>query len=101
MRTWPREVGRRLHTEGVMAGNGCNGSPNFSSESGCTCHSMLGVLCDSSDFAKAPSCDGGIVSGPVLYMRYSSPIQAFPQRLAARSLSVGPFTFQTMRICRW
>ena len=30
MRTWPRDVGRRLHTEGVIAGNGCSGSPNLS-----------------------------------------------------------------------
>ena len=43
MRTQPRESGRRLQTLGVMAGNVCSGSPNLSSDSGCTCHSMFAV----------------------------------------------------------
>ena len=88
MRTWPRLVGRRLHTEGVIAGNGCSGSPNLSSDSGCTCHSMLAEGCDGSLLAKAPSCDGGMVSGPVLNSRYSSPIAALPSSELARWLSV-------------
>ena len=41
MRTWPRLVGWRLATDGVIALNLCSGSPNLSSESGCTCHSMF------------------------------------------------------------
>src|SRR5258708_2250044 len=101
MRAVPREVGRRLHTEGVMAGTGCSASPNFSSDSGCTCHSMLGVASDGSLFANAPSCDGGIVSGPVLKRRYSSAMAALPNQRLARSFSVGPLTFHTMRIWRW
>jgi hypothetical protein len=36
IRTSPRLSGRRLLTEAVNAGNGCNGSPNLSSESGWT-----------------------------------------------------------------
>src|SRR5476649_2825860 len=93
MRTAPREVGRRLHTEGVIAGKGCRGSPNFSSDSGCTCHSMSGVASHGSLFAKAPSCEGGIVSGPVLKSMYSSPIATLPSQRLERSFNVGPFTF--------
>ena len=55
----PRLVGRRLHTDGVMASKRCNGSPNRSRDSGCTCHSMLADACSASLFANAPSWDGG------------------------------------------
>src|SRR3954468_5386970 len=102
MRTHPREVGLRLHTLGVMAGKLCSGSPNLSSESGCTCHSMFGVGCDGSLFANAPACDGGIVSGPVRNAKYSNAIAALPQTLLAMPFSV--FTFFTLYcslICRW
>src|SRR5256714_14490412 len=99
MRTQPRELGRRLHTEGVMAGKVCSGSPNLSSESGCTCHSMFGVGSPGSLLAKAPSCDGGIVSGPVLNSAYSMAIAALPKRLFTRSLTVTVFfTLYCIRI---
>src|SRR6185503_13812756 len=91
IRTQPREVGLRLQTLGVIARNGCSGSPNLSRESGCTCHSMFGVGCAGSLLANAPSCEGGIVSGPVLKNRYSSPIASFPQGLFASSFSVRTF----------
>ena len=45
MRTWPRLVGCRLHTDGVIASNACSGEPNLSSDNGCTCHSMLADAC--------------------------------------------------------
>ncbi len=64
MRTWPRLVGRTLHTLAVKAGNGSSGSPNFGSVSGCTWYWMLGVSRDGSDLVKAPSCDGAMVIGP-------------------------------------
>ena len=43
IRTWPRLVGRRLQTDGVIAGNGWSGSPNLSRLKGCTCHSIFGA----------------------------------------------------------
>src|SRR5918993_3457428 len=101
MRTQPRDVGRRLHTLGVIAGKLCSGSPNLSSDNGCTCHSMFGVDCDGSLFAKAPSCEGGIVNGPVRKAKYSAAIAALPNQLFAMPLSV--FTSRTLycrRICR-
>src|SRR6185503_853537 len=101
MRTQPRELGRRLHTLGVIPGKECSGSPNLSSESGCTCHSMFAVGRDGSLFAKAPACDGGMVSGPVRKRKYSSAIAALPAKLLATPFSV--FTLRTlycMRICR-
>ena len=49
--------------------------------SGCTCHSMFAVGWPGSLFANAPSCDGGIVSGPVRNRTYSSAIAARPTRL--------------------
>ena len=102
MRTQPRDAGRRLHTLGVIAGKLCSGSPNLSSESGCTCHSMLGVGCDGSLLANAPACDGGMVSGPVRNAKYSSAIAALPHRLLAMPFSVFTFfTLYCMRICRW
>src|SRR3954463_3512280 len=102
MRTQPRELGRRLHTLGVMAGKLCSGSPNLSSESGCTCHSMLEVGCDGSLFAKAPSCDGGMVSGPVRKRKYSAAIVALPIQLLATPFSVRAFfTLYCSRICKW
>src|SRR5688572_1839241 len=101
MRTQPRELGLRLQTLGVIAGNECSGSPNLSSDSGCTCHSMLGVGCAGALFANAPICEGGIVSGPVRNAKYSNAIAALPNRLFATPLSV--LTSRTLywsRICK-
>src|SRR5687768_3289160 len=101
MRTHPRERGRRLHTLGVIAENVCNGSPNLSSDSGWTCHSMFAVGCVSSLRANAPSCDGGMVNGPVLNNAYSAAMTAFPNRLFTRSFNVTVLlTLYCMRICR-
>src|SRR5260221_10226745 len=101
MRTQPRELGRRLHTEGVIAGKLCSGSPNLSSDSGCTCHSMFGVGCAGSLFANAPACDGGMVSGPVRKAKYSAAMAAFPHQELAMPFSVfTPCTLYCRRICR-
>src|SRR5712692_7288849 len=101
MRTQPREEGRRLHTLGVIGGKQCSGSPNLSSDSGCTCHSMFGVGSEGSLFANAPACEGGMVSGPVRKMKYSSAIAALPSRLFAAPFSVLTFfTLYCIRICR-
>src|SRR5919205_4055010 len=101
IRTQPRELGRRLHTLGVIAGNACSGSPNLSSESGCTCHSMFAVGCDASLLANAPACEGGMVSGPVRKRKYSAAIAAFPSQLFATVFSVRTFvTLYCRRICR-
>ncbi|MND01545.1 hypothetical protein D3C83_205740 [compost metagenome] len=63
---------------------------------------MFGVGWEGSLFANAPSCEGGMVSGPVRRNRYSSPIAALPHRLLAISFSVRTFfTLYCMRICRW
>src|SRR5258707_6954860 len=80
MRTQPRELGRKLHTLGVIAGKLCSGSPNLSSESGCTCHSMFGLRCDGSLFANAPASDAGMVNGPARKAKYSIAIAALPHR---------------------
>src|SRR5919109_5492821 len=98
MRTQPRDAGRRLQTLGVIAGKLCSGSPNLSSESGCTCHSMFGVGCAGSLLANAPHCEGGIVNGPVRKRKYSAAIIALPQRLLAMPFSV--FTFFTLYCSR-
>ena len=84
----PRLEGRRLHTEGVIASYLCSGEPNLSSESGCTCHSIFAEAWLGSLLANAPSCDGGIVMGPVLLKKYSRPIFAIPQGYFARRFSV-------------
>src|SRR5260221_11061323 len=91
MRTQPRELGRRLHTLGVIAGKLCSGSPNLSSDSGCTCHSMFGVGCEASLFAKAPACEGGMVGGPVRSGKYWAAMAAFPIQLLAMPLRVRTF----------
>ncbi len=88
MRTWPRLVGCRLQTDGVIASNACSGEPNLSSDNGCTCHSMFADLRPASLFANAPSCDGGIVNGPVRNSAYSSAIAARPTQLRARRFNV-------------
>src|ERR1700740_2464327 len=41
MRTVPREVGCRLQALTVIAGKRCSGSPNLSSDSGCTWNWIL------------------------------------------------------------
>src|SRR5678816_824112 len=92
MRTQPRDAGRRLQTLGVIAGKLCSGSPNLSSESGCTCHSMFGVGCDGSLFANAPAWDGGMVSGPVCQAKYSSAIAALPHQLLAMPFRAVSYT---------
>src|SRR5204863_2144488 len=94
MRTQPRELGRRLHTLGVIAGKLCSGSPNLSSESGCTCHSMFALGSPGSLLAKAPICEGGMVSGPVRKRKYSAAMAALPIQLFATPFSV--FAFVTL-----
>lgn len=42
--TVPRLVGLRLHTLAVKAGKLCSGSPNASSDKGCTWYWMLGYM---------------------------------------------------------
>ena len=59
----PRDVGRMLHTDAVNAGNECNGSPNLSSDSGCTWYSRLGRAMAGAEHANAPSWLGLIASG--------------------------------------
>src|ERR1700704_238416 len=99
MRTDPRELGRRLHTLGVIAGKLCSGSPNLSSDSGWTCHSIFGVGWEGSLLANAPAWDGGMVSGPVRNAKYSNAIAALPQKLFAMPFSVLTFfTLNCMRI---
>src|SRR3990172_9199231 len=88
MRTCPREAGRRLHTLAVNAGNGCKGSPNLSSDKGCTWNSRLGVGCAGSLLRNAPSCDGAMVRGPVRCSAYSSAIFALPHQELAMVFSV-------------
>src|SRR4051812_5638772 len=99
MRTVPRLVGFRLHTLAVKAGNACSGSPNASSDSGCTWYSMLGYGWLGELRVKAPNCDGAMLMGPLRLSMYSSPIFALPSQLPASMLSVGtPFTLNTARI---
>ena len=74
-----------------MASKECSGDPNWSSDKGCTCHSIFADGWLSSLFANAPSCDGGMVSGPVLKNKYSSPIIALPHSELTRWLSVTVF----------
>ena len=101
IRTWPRLVGCRLQTDGVIASNACSGEPNLSSDSGCTCHSKFAASWDGSLFANAPSCDGGIVSGPVLKNAYSSAMASLPSHVPARRFSVIVLrTLYMVRICR-
>jgi hypothetical protein len=64
MRTVPREVGCRLQALTVIAGKRCRGSPNLSSDSGCTWNWMLARSRCGSERVKMPSCDGAMVSGP-------------------------------------
>src|SRR5215471_6314640 len=100
--TEPRLVGRRLQTDGVIAGNEWSGSPNLSRLKGWTCHSMFALGWAGSLLANAPSWDGGIVSGPVRKRKYSRPIRAFPTRLLARSFRVRTlWTLYIIRIWRW
>ena len=98
----PREVGRRLHTEAVNAGNGCSGSPNLSSDSGCTWYSTLGRCRSALDIANAPSWLGLIVSGPRRVKAYCSAMPSLAKGLDASVLSVRtPCTLNAMRSCRW
>ncbi len=100
--TVPREVGRRLQTLAVNALKACSGSPNLSSDSGCTWYSTSGRATDGSDLANAPNCEGAMLIGPLRLKAYCMPIMALPHQLAARVLSVGtPCTLITLRNCRW
>ena len=102
IRTWPRLSGRRLHTDAVKAGKGWSGSPNFSSDSGCTWYSRFGVSREGSDLAKAPSWLGDMVIGPRRNRAYSSPMPTRPSRLLARSLIVLVLrTLKARRTCKW
>src|SRR5690606_22314271 len=83
IRTWPRLVGRRLHTEAVMAGKVCSASPNFSRDRGCTWYSRLARDCWGPERANAPSCDGAMVSGPRFQAAYCKPISALPHKVPA------------------
>ena len=51
-------------TLAVSAGNSCSGSPNLSSESGCTWNWMLARSRVASERVNSPSCEGAMVSGP-------------------------------------
>src|SRR5438477_5283595 len=102
MRTVPRLVGFRLHTLAVNAGNGCSGSPNASSDSGCTWYSMLGQRNSGALRVKAPSCEGAMLIGPLRASAYSDAIFSLPHHEFASVLSVvTPLTLYTARICRW
>src|ERR1700692_4088826 len=85
--TQPREVGRRLQTLAVKAGKRCSGSPNLSSDSGCTWYSRLDVACDSSDLVNTPSWLGALLRGPPRRHADSRPISIWPKRLLASPLS--------------
>src|SRR4051794_37580320 len=101
MRTVPRLVGFRLQTLAVNAGKGCSGSPNASSDSGCTWYSMLGHGWSGELRVNAPSCDGAMLIGPVRNIAYSAPIFILPHHEFASVLSVvTPLTLNTARICR-
>src|SRR4051794_1629168 len=102
MRTYPREIGRRLQTLAVNALNGCGGSPNLSSEIGCTWNSRFGVACAASDFVNAPICEGGIVIAPERDHAYWQPMSAFCHHEPSNVLSVSAFVIlNAMRSCRW
>src|SRR5438093_1104057 len=84
IRTVPRDVGRKLQALTVMAGKRCRGSPNLSSDSGCTWNWMLARSRWESERVKMPSCDGAMVSGaPVL------DYQALDQRVLFET-QIGP-----------
>lgn len=92
----------KLQTLAVMAGKECKGSPNFSSESGCTWYSRFGVASMSLDLAKAPSWLGAMVRGPRRWKKYCKAISTFPKGLAAHSLSVRVLeTRKASRSWRW
>src|ERR1700759_999905 len=64
MRTVPREVGCRLQALTVMAGNRCKGSPNLSSDSGCTWNWILARSRWEWERGKMPRWGGAPVRGP-------------------------------------
>src|SRR6476619_3114311 len=100
MRTLPRLVGFRLHTLAVKAGKECKGSPNASSDSGCTWYSMLGHWKSGALRVNAPSCEGAMLMGPLRFNAYSAPILSLPHHEFASVLSVvTPLTLKTARIC--
>src|SRR5580765_5477511 len=88
MRTAPRLVGFRLHTLAVKASARCIGSPNASSDSGCTWYCRLGCGCDGSLRVNRPSCDGAMLIGPLRLNAYSRPISALPHHEFAIVFSV-------------
>ena len=64
------------------------GSPNASSESGCTWYSRFACSCDGSLRVNAPSCEGAMLIGPLRLNTYSKPISALPSQLFAIVFSV-------------
>ena len=88
MCTVPRLVGLRLQTLAVKAGKLCSGSPNASSDRGCTWYCRLGCSSSGRLRVKAPSCEGAMLIGPLRRSRYSMPMRSLPQGLAARVLRV-------------
>ena len=88
MRTCPRELGLRLHTLAVKASALSNGSPKAGSDSGCTWYCTLAQARSGEDFAKAPSCEGDMLIGPLRRSRYSRPIAALPHSEFAIVFSV-------------
>src|SRR5260370_399288 len=82
MRTVPREVGCRLHALTVMAGKRCRGSPNLSSESGCTWNWMVAPSrCRS---AAAAILDDRAVDEDVLFQPQIKAVQCGLQEAARR-----------------
>ena len=90
-----------MQTLEVNALNGCSGSPNLSSDSGCVWISTFAVGCSGEERVKPPSWLGAIVSGPERNRAYSSPIAALPNRLCTRWFNVTTFfTLNAIRSCR-
>src|SRR5690606_14312923 len=87
--THPRLVGRRLQTLTVIAGKPCRPAPNLSSDRGWTWNWRVGVACSGEDLAKAPSCDGAMVSGPRRSAAYSSAISGLRHHWAYSAFRVG------------
>ncbi len=62
----PIDLGLKLHTETVSAGNLCKGSPNLSNESGWIWNSILGVSYVSLDLVNIPNWLGAFAVGMAL-----------------------------------
>ena len=77
-----------MQTLAVKALSRCNGSPKASSDNGCPWYWTFGQRCRSDDRAKAPSCDGDMLIGPLRESRYCSPMRALPCQVFASVFSV-------------